>query len=55
MNERLDGAALRRLGARLFLRRRRTMLFLAACLAVGIAFLSAVSHLLSAVDAAIAA
>lgn len=54
MNQRLDGAALRRLGARLFLRRRRTMLFLAACLAVGIAFLSAVSHLLGAVDAAIA-
>jgi putative ABC transport system permease protein len=51
----LDGPALRRLAARLFLRRGRTMVFLAACLAVGIAFLSAVSHLLYAVDVAIAA
>ena len=55
MSADLDGAALRRLAARLFLRRGRAMLFLAACLAVGIAFLSAVSHLLFAVDAAIAA
>lgn len=55
MSGALDGSALRRLAARLFLRRARTMLFLAACLAVGVAFLSAVSHLLFAVDGAIAA
>ncbi|MDE2511110.1 MAG: hypothetical protein KGL74_08305, partial [Elusimicrobia bacterium] len=40
--------------ARLFTRRRGTMLFLAGCLALGIAFLSAVSHLLSAVDVSVA-
>jgi putative ABC transport system permease protein len=55
VSENLDGAALRRLAARLFRRRAKTMLFLAACVAVGIAFLSAVSHLLYAVDGAVAA
>jgi len=55
VSDSLDAAALRRLAARLFWRRRGTMLFLASCLAIGIAFLSAVGHLLSAVDAAIAA
>ena len=46
---------LTRHGARLFLRRRGAMLFFSGCLALGIAFLSAVSHLLAAVDVAVAA
>jgi putative ABC transport system permease protein len=55
MNGDLSAAALARHAARLFARRRGTMLFFSGCLALGIAFLSAVSHLLSAVDVAVAA
>jgi putative ABC transport system permease protein len=46
--------ALVRHALRLFARRRGTMLFFAGCLALGIAFLSAVSHLLAAADDAVA-
>jgi putative ABC transport system permease protein len=50
----VSGAALARHALRLFARRRGTMLFFAGCLALGIAFLSAVSHLLGAADLAVA-
>ena len=50
----MNGGALGRHALRLFLRRKGTMLFFASCLALGIAFLSGVSHLLSAVDDAVA-
>jgi predicted lysophospholipase L1 biosynthesis ABC-type transport system permease subunit len=46
--------ALLRHAWRLTWRRRGTMLFFACCLSLGIGFLSAVSHLLLAVDQAIA-
>ena len=55
MNGDLSAAALIRHAARLFARRRGTMLFFAGCLALGITFLSAVSHLLAATDIAVAA
>lgn len=51
----MSSAALLRHALRLFARRRGTMLFFAGCLALGIAFLSAVGHLLAAVDVAVAA
>ncbi|MFI5363052.1 MAG: hypothetical protein ACHQ49_13860, partial [Elusimicrobiota bacterium] len=50
----MNSAALVRHALRLFARRRGTMLFFVSCLGLGIAFLSAVSHLLSAVDDAVA-
>lgn len=50
----MNALALARHGLRLFLRRRGAMLFFAGCLALGIAFLSAVSHLLASVDDAVA-
>jgi putative ABC transport system permease protein len=50
----VNDAALLRHALRLFARRRGTMLFFAGCLALGIGFLSAVGHLLSAVDGAVA-
>ncbi|MFI5348215.1 MAG: ABC transporter permease, partial [Elusimicrobiota bacterium] len=50
----MNGGALFRHGLRLFARRRGTMGFFAGCLALGIAFLSAVGHLLAAVDGAVA-
>lgn len=54
MRENLSTAALVRLGARLALRQSRRLVFLAACLSVGMAFLSAVTHLLSAAETVLA-
>lgn len=54
MEDKLTTTSLFRLGARLSLRQWRRPAFFAACMAVGLAFLSAITHLLSAAEAALA-
>lgn len=54
MTGELSGVALARLGLRLAARQWARFLFFAACLSLGSGFLVAVSHLLSAVDRAVA-